>query len=231
MEYTGSIVTYLYKKDKVLRMSTLSACRQCGRSFEPKRSDHLFCSAKCVAAYYRANPNPEYIHAEKEQHHWHYCEECGVPFAVNDYAQRGGKRAPTYCSPKCKQKAYRQRGKDTQPQAERRYTTEGANRAEYDRQQAERRAENERIKQEYDRQRRQQQQQERQRQQAANDPYEGMSKYEKAYMILGVKEPLTKTKLRKAYYAAMKKVHPDVYKGDDATQKAQAINWAYEFLK
>lgn len=228
-------------------MSNIANCKQCGKTFEQKRSDHLFCSAKCVAAHYRDIPNPDMIHAAKEHRNIHYCEECGMPFWTNDYAERGGKRAPKYDSPKCKQKAYRARGKEAQPQAERRYTTEGKNRAEYDHERRDREQAERDQRSEYDRfqreqaefqecMRRHQEQRERyeqrnQQNRQNSQSHSTLNNHEKACQILGVTEPLNASKIKKAYYKAMKLVHPDIYKGKDATQKAQAVNWAYEYLK
>lgn len=104
-------------------MNNKRNCLYCGIEFTATRTDHYFCCAAHVAAYYRAVPNPDYIHAEKEREHWYYCEECGVPFQVNDYAKRAGQRTPKYHSNACKQKAYRARGKATQEQAKRRENT------------------------------------------------------------------------------------------------------------
>lgn len=95
-------------KDKY-KMAHKIFCQQCGGVFVANRSDAHFCSAKCTAQYYRENPNPDYIHAEKPHTHTFFCEQCGTGFVVNDYAFRSGKRTPKYCSTKCKQAAYRGR--------------------------------------------------------------------------------------------------------------------------
>src|SRR6478752_8052388 len=97
-------------------------CRQCGKRFTYTRDDQQFCSPPCTAKFYRDNPNPPYIHAANYDEYWHVCENCGVSFFVNGYAERGGKRAPKYHSVACKQAAYRARGKATQEQAARRST-------------------------------------------------------------------------------------------------------------
>lgn len=228
-------------------MYDIANCKQCGKTFEQKRSDHLFCSARCVAAHYRDIPNPDMIHAAKEHHNLHYCEECGMPFYTNDYAERTGKRAPKYDSPKCKQKAYRARGKDAQQQAERRYTSNGESQANdaNENEQDHARQQREHNRAEQERQDHENRERQRQRdQQYYNEYFNGQNHYsrnygnqgqegnhEKACRILGIQEPLNRTKVKKAYYAAMKKVHPDIYKGKDATQKAQDVNWAYEYLK
>lgn len=170
-----------------------------------------------------------------------------MPFWINDYAERGGKRAPKYDSPNCKQKAYRARNKEAQPQAERRYTTEGQNRAEYDQQRREREQQEHAQREEYDRERARraseefeeaarrasdyQRRQEESNRRQSNTHHSTLNNHEKACRILGVEEPLNASKIKKAYYKAMKLVHPDIYKGRDATQKAQAVNWAYEYLK
>lgn len=95
-------------------------CRRCGKELGKGRRDKQFCSAACVAAYYRENGAPDYIHAEKPPVNDHTCEWCNTTYQTNDYAERSGKRAPKYCSVKCKQAAYRARGKMNQQQAQRR---------------------------------------------------------------------------------------------------------------
>lgn len=207
-------------------MGDIRYCKRCGRSFNAKRPDHFFCSGACVAAWYRENPNPEYIHAEKDHIHDHYCEHCGSPYKVNDYAQRGGKREPKYCSPKCKQAAYRQRMKGTQEQAKRRYNAGKGGSSGKNQQQ--------------------QQDNAKSRQNAGNgnsgsnagrsggqsDFWKGYnSKWTAAQTILGVRSDVTARELRAAYMALLKIWHPDVNHTPEAKTMTQKINWAYECLK
>jgi len=207
-------------------MGDLRYCKRCGMSFDCKRPDHFFCSGACVAAWYRENPNPEYIHAEKDHIHDHYCEHCGSPYKVNDYAQRGGKREPKYCSPKCKQAAYRQRQKFTQEQAKRRYNAgqSGSSRNQQHQQQntgnSQQNAGNGRS--------------------SANNGQSGgqsdfwkgfASRWAAAEAILGVGHGSTSKDVRAAWMRLLKQWHPDINKSPDAETMTKKINWAYEYLK
>lgn len=198
-------------------MADVRNCRQCFTRFTAKRQDHYFCSARCVAAHYRDNPNPEYIHAEKEHIHKHFCEFCGSPYDINDYAERGGKRTPKYCSGRCKQAAYRARGDAGKQQAERRYragSTKGTNTGK------------------------QQQNSSKGRSSGNAGQSNGTSTYWKGYKskweaaraILNVQEGFTKADLKKAWKDLLRTKHPDVNKSPDATEVTKQINWAYEYL-
>jgi DnaJ domain len=177
-------------------------CRNCYVPFKPSRSDHWFCSGRCVAQFYRDHPNPEMIHADLPHDKPHVCEQCGQPYHVNDYAERGGKRTPKYCSGKCKQAAYRARNQTTQEQARRRY---------------------EQTWREETRQRSEQ------RQQYHQQTYH--SKYKHALAVLSLSRNFTTDQLRKAYRDLAKKWHPDVNKSPLAEQMMKEINWAYDYLK
>ncbi len=192
-------------------MNETRYCWQCGTEFIATRDDHHFCAPKCVAAYYRDHQNPEYIHAEKAHEHVHFCEECGYPFIVNDYAQRGGKREPKYCSTACKQKAYRKRAKSTQQQAGRRYS--GNTRQN---------AENERTEQ-----RRTHSDNAGKNHQGTNFDVKSRSD---ALRLLGLTEGFSQDALKKRYRQMMRTWHPDVNKSPDALRMSQAINAAYERL-
>lgn len=198
-------------------------CLYCGVKFDAKRADHFFCSAKHVAAYYRDNPNPDYIHAEKEREHTYYCERCGVPFQVNDYAKREGQRTPKYHSNACKQAAYRERGKFTQEQAARRPPKQGK---AGDNAKSGSAGGNS-------------------GQNAGNSPPSGKNgqskkrpnfwdgykdKWRAAQAILNVQDGVTAAQLRRAWMKLLKQYHPDVNPSPDATHEAQKINWAYEYL-
>lgn len=177
-------------------------CRRCDVPFTPKRSDHWFCSGACVAAFYRENPNPEQIHADLPHEMPHTCEQCGTPFFVNAYAERGGSRKPKYCSAKCKQAAYRARNQTTQEQAKRRY--EQTWREEHTHQ-------------------------DRQRQQYRQQTYQ--SKYERALAALCLSATFTALELKRSYRELAKKWHPDVNKSPMAEEMMKEINWAYDYLK
>lgn len=207
-------------------MTTWRHCKRCAKGFDAKRPDHHFCCAACVAAWYRENPNPEFIHAEKDHIHEHYCEHCGIPYNVNDYAQRGGKREPKYCSPKCKQAAYRQRMKGTQEQAQRRYSSTGSGSKS-----------GTGSKQQNTGSRQQNRANGGSRANSGqssgqSDFWKGFSgKWAAAQAILGVRSDVTAKELRAAYMKLVKMWHPDINKSPDAETMTKKINWAYDYLK
>jgi hypothetical protein len=86
-------------------------CRNCGRIFNAKRSDAVYCSERCTAQWDREHPFKQHEHVWKDETIYENCQQCGKGFTFNDYANRGGKRQPQYCSTKCRQKAYRERQK------------------------------------------------------------------------------------------------------------------------
>ena len=187
-------------------MAQYRNCARCGGRFEYKRFDHWFCSGACCAAYYREHDNPTYIHAELPHDKPHVCEECGTPYDVNAYAERGGKRAPKYCSPKCKQKAYRDRGKATQEQAQRRY-------------EAPHREAPHREAPQYE---------------APYCPF-GASpnwriSYDNAMRLMGLSGGWTRGQLKTSYRTLMKQYHPDLCKEPWSTRMAQNINAAFNYL-
>lgn len=201
-------------------MSETRYCKQCGKPFTAKRHDHYFDTSACVAAYYRDNPNPDYIHAEKEHIHTYYCEYCGVPFQVNDYAKRGGKRAPKYDSPKCKQAAYRARGFEAQQQAKRRYDAKGqkANTGQTGGNTGTNSGKgHSRTNSGHSRK--------------GGNYWDGYpNKWIAAQSILGAQDGMTKAQLRGIWMQLLKQFHPDVNPAQDATTQTQRINWAYEYL-
>lgn len=94
----------------------MNRCKYCGEPLPYKRRDdsaycnHPSCRSKYhqeIGRDYRGTVTHHLIHEEKPWIHPHTCEQCGVGFDVNDYAERGGKRVPKFCSQKCKQKKYR----------------------------------------------------------------------------------------------------------------------------
>jgi hypothetical protein len=186
-------------------------CKQCGNPFEANRQDAIFCSGKCTAKYYRDNDNPDYTHAYKQHIHWFVCDECGQGYVVNDYAKRGGKRAPRFCSVKCKQKAYRSRVKQQAARRQEQNTKPGD-----DNQQQRERANAGQQKQQRD------QQQKHRTRRDTRDPY----------VILGVSHSDTNAAIRKAWLRLIKKWHPDANPDnlEQATRMSQDINWAYETL-
>jgi hypothetical protein len=204
-------------------------CRQCYVPFEMKREDHFFCSGKCVAAFYRAHPNPEHIHADLPHDKPHVCEHCGLPYHVNAYAERGGARAPKYCSGKCKQAAYRARGLGTQEQARRRYEQEQRDQA--------RQRDQERQRQQRDQSERAEDQfrrawEEAQRRQRSNHGANGRpSKLEEAAAILGIDPTADSATIKAAYRKLMKHWHPDLNHSPEALDMSKKINWAYEYMK
>ena len=98
----------------------MTKCKYCGAEIDG-RDDISYCrdNATCRSLYhqesgrdYRGDYVSHLVHEIKPHEHGFDCAVCGKEFAVNDYALRGGERAPMYCSRACKQKAYRQRLKN-----------------------------------------------------------------------------------------------------------------------
>lgn len=165
------------------------------------RADKSFCGPICVAAWYRLRDNPPPIHEEKFRVHWFTCEQCFEDFQVNDYANRGGQRTPKYCSNACKQKAYRKRNKGHQEQAKRRGNSKANNKSG-----GSTGAGDDRYK---------------------YNPNAG-TRYQQALLLFGLREPFTQKDLKRAYFAEVKKWHPDRNKSPEATEKTQYINSMYD---
>lgn len=184
---------------------SVKRCRMCGNMFSSQRSDAEFCSPKCVAQHYRVNPDPQFMHAENHNMHRFYCEQCTNAFEVNDYAFRGGKRRPKYCSNKCKQAAYRARGQSTQQQAKRR--SEGKQQSSGNNQQSN---------------------QNRKRAKSSR------MTLDEACIILGCEKTATGADFRKAYIRCSKESHPDLHDASEKdywTEIMQRVNAAYDYVK
>jgi len=216
-------------------------CRQCGVRFEPSRSDQWFHDAKCVAQFYRDNPNPQYIHAPNTNENWHTCENCGVDYWVNDYAERGGKRAPKYHSVACKQAAYRARSKASQEQAARRSTADTGDAPKA----SSRQSAPPPPRQSAPPPPRQSAPPPKARQSAPPPPADGAPKWtyvgsrakynapamNEAYKILGIDHTATAAQRKAAYLKKIAEWHPDRNPSPYSTLWSQAINWAYDYLK
>jgi hypothetical protein len=215
----------IFIRGKVDNMAKFRYCRSCGSRFAYTRDDQQFCSPKCVAKFYRDNPNPEHIHAANVDEFWHECENCHTEYFVNGYAQRGGKRAPKYCSVECKQAAYRVRKQATQEQAARRNEQNVGNKSSSGTSN-------------------------QHKQQSAPPPpppaakragvhsfkHVGTNRHTadatgEALRILGLMTMVTPHKLKKAYVAMISHWHPDRNPDPEAGEWAKAINWAYDYLK
>jgi len=85
-------------------------CRGCGTEFETDRTDTVFHDGACKARFWRTMGRTGQ-HAELENFKSKHCEYCGNMFWFNDYADRAGKRVPTYCRDKCRVAAHRERTK------------------------------------------------------------------------------------------------------------------------
>jgi len=66
----------------------------------------MFCSDKCGSAYWKLHGT---THTHKDLPHFNCkdCEQCGNQFWYNDYAERGGKRTPKFCSSRCRTRHFR----------------------------------------------------------------------------------------------------------------------------
>lgn len=86
-------------------------CYQCGTTYQfdesttRSREDRCFCSAPCKAAYARSQ-GATGKHVPLDRLKSKACEYCGTQFWFNAYAERGGKRVPTYCCASCRKKAW-----------------------------------------------------------------------------------------------------------------------------
>ncbi len=87
-----------------------STCRGCGTEFETDRTDTVFHDGACKARFWRTMGRTGQ-HAKLENFKSKHCEYCGNQFWFNDYADREGKRVPTYCRDKCRVAAHRERTK------------------------------------------------------------------------------------------------------------------------
>lgn len=206
-------------------MDKFRYCRQCGTRFTYTRDDQQFCSPKCVAQFYRDNPNPEYIHAANMDEFWHDCEYCHTSYFVNGYAQRGGKRAPKYCSVKCKQAAYRVRKQEVQDQAARR-NSENVGNGTSGKANPSARTNSAPPPPPPD----------SKRAGVHSFKYVGTSRYSpdavaEAIRILGLLTLVTPYELKKAYIAMISHWHPDRNPDPEAGEWSKAINWAYDYLK
>lgn len=217
-------------------------CRQCGARFSYTRDDQQFHSPACVAKFYRENPNPQYIHAANMDEFWHTCEHCGVDFFVNGYAERGGKRAPKYHSVACKQAAYRARGKATQEQAARRSTADNGSAPKHGSPKSSAPPPNASSGKRQQHQSAPPPPPPPPRQSAPPDPsapkwkYVGSSRYDakavaEARSILGVDGMTFEADRKNAYMKLIRFWHPDRNTSPHATMWAQAINWAFDYLK
>jgi len=80
-------------------------CFMCRRTFTTDRTDAIFCDASCKASYHRAH-GASGKHVPLEKLKSKMCEHCGRLFWFNEYADRGGKRSPTYCGATCRKQAW-----------------------------------------------------------------------------------------------------------------------------
>jgi hypothetical protein len=87
-----------------------ATCRGCGKTFETERLDSIFCDGACKARWWRLMGQTGQ-HAKLEHLTSKHCEHCGNIFWFNDYADRKGKRVPTYCRDACRVAAHRERTK------------------------------------------------------------------------------------------------------------------------
>lgn len=80
-------------------------CFRCGRTFSTDRTDAVFCDGACKAAFYREQ-GASGKHVPLDKFKSKMCENCGRTFWFNAYADREGKRAPTFCSADCRKKSW-----------------------------------------------------------------------------------------------------------------------------
>jgi len=224
-------------------LKTKKWCKNCYKSYEATRADSEFCSGKCCAKWYRDNETTEAaFHAARERHHVYNCEYCGDEFWINDYGVRGGKRAPRFCSTKCRVASHRadhaemghQEGwkdantnRQTPPKGSKGQTWDDFTRdqkkraEEYDRQwKAYQDAEEKRKKQ-----------REEQEEQARKRRKQSHYTQESSWTVLGVPVGASIDECRRAWRKLVNQYHPDRCKDPDALQKTQQINSAWDDVK
>jgi predicted nucleic acid-binding Zn ribbon protein len=77
----------------------MQKCPHCGKKFEPKRKDQIYCSSKCRnLAYKKRKYRKEHLQVKE-------CPVCGSKFATVSKRQ-------IYCSVKCRNKANREKFKE-----------------------------------------------------------------------------------------------------------------------
>jgi hypothetical protein len=87
-----------------------ATCIECKRTFETERTDSAFCTDECKASYYRKfGATGKHVPLPKTASKM--CEHCGNLFWYNEYANRGGKREPTFCKDACRVAAWREKQK------------------------------------------------------------------------------------------------------------------------
>lgn len=92
-------------------------CLECLLHYETERTDSKFCSGACKAAYYRKHGDTD-EHADLDRFKSKTCEFCGATFWFNAYADRGGKRTPSYCRDAHRVGAFRARQRDANARAD-----------------------------------------------------------------------------------------------------------------
>lgn len=119
----SACVTYLYMLHCLHRYVPIRidimqyTCLECHQFYDTSRTDSKFCSGACKASWYRKHGDTE-EHADLNRWRCKSCEFCGSQFWFNDYANRTGKRVPTYCRDTCRVGAYRARQRDAAGRSE-----------------------------------------------------------------------------------------------------------------
>jgi len=201
-------------------MDTEKYCKNCGVKLDPLRTDKVFCSGRCGAQFARdGGTYREHFHAEKQDINRRYCEQCYQPFSFNDYAQRGGKREPKYCSGKCRQAAYRAR-------------TGRANHGNgYDWSEArdDKKGQGSRAKSEQ--RDTSQPKQDKDTSQGNKDTLLKRWKSKDPYEVLGVLRTLSLKEIKRAWLKLITQYHPDRSKDPNATLIAQMVNGAWATIE
>lgn len=96
-----------------------SKCYQCGQDFDCTRTDAVFCTDRCKAAWYRAAEQATGKHVPLQDFESKFCEHCGTQFWFNAYAKRGGQRVPRFCSEKCRVASFRDKQRAAREETER----------------------------------------------------------------------------------------------------------------
>lgn len=220
-------------------MAQFRYCKECGNGFTAEREDHHYCCANCRAGYEkRMGEFRERFHAEKEREFSQHCEQCGGKFTFNGYANRGGERAPRFCSDSCRstwhrenKKAFRQARAAGGGGSRKNDTGTGAGSAhqqrerEYQRQQQDFNEWFRRQQQQWSNTGNGQQQQQQRRSRSDSNTAD-------PYQILGVTPEMDFDACRKVWLKLVAQYHPD-RAGDtpENTERMQNINAAWDRLR
>jgi len=174
-------------------------CKRCGKYFSATRDDATYCTGACGAQGWRNGDT--HTHAEKAHEYVKECDYCHKGFSYNAYAERGGKRAPRFCSAKCRVAQHRADHK-ANPVPPGGYASQDHNDEDYFRKAGP-------------------------TPKTGKTDFKNLNRYE----VLGVSGSATQAQIRAAYLKLIKLWHTDTNHAPEALEMCKRINWAYDGLK